>query len=52
MVVDGSDGKPGSDLGLKDYKKPSNAIPPAGKNSIPVKTTPYTLGKPLVWNGA
>lgn len=51
VVVDGPDGKPGSDLGLKDYKNPSNAIPPAGLNSIPVETTPYTLGEPLKWNG-
>jgi nitrite reductase (NO-forming) len=47
VVVDGPDGQPGKTLGLKNYNNPSNAIPPMGKNSIPVQTTPYTLGTPL-----
>jgi nitrite reductase (NO-forming) len=51
IVVDGPDGQPGKSLGLKDYKNPSNAIPPMGKDSIAVETTPYTLGAPISWNG-
>jgi nitrite reductase (NO-forming) len=47
LVVDGPDAQPGKELGLKDYKNPSNAVPPMGKNSIPVETTPYQLGTPL-----
>ena len=47
VVVDGPDGQPGKTLGLKNYNNPSNAIPPMGKNSIPVQTTPYQLGTPL-----
>lgn len=47
LVVDGPDAQPGKELGLKDYKNPSNAVPPMGKNSIPVETTPYQLGIPL-----
>jgi nitrite reductase (NO-forming) len=47
VVVDGPDGQPGKTLGLKNYANPSNAIPPMGKNSIPVQTTPYQLGTPL-----
>jgi nitrite reductase (NO-forming) len=47
VVVDGPDGQPGKTLGLKNYNNPSNAIPPMGKNSIPVATTPYTLGTPM-----
>ncbi|HEY7078252.1 MAG TPA: multicopper oxidase domain-containing protein [Nitrososphaeraceae archaeon] len=47
VVVDGPDGQPGKTLGLKDYKNPSNAVPPTGKNSIPIETTPYQLGTPL-----
>jgi nitrite reductase (NO-forming) len=47
VVVDGPNGQPGKTLGLKNYNNPSNAIPPMGKNSIPVQTTPYTLGTPL-----
>ena len=48
IVVDGPDGQPGKTLGLKDYNNPSNAIPPMGKNSLPVLTKPYQLGTPLV----
>jgi nitrite reductase (NO-forming) len=47
MVVNGPDGQPGKTLGLKNTLNPSNAIPPMGKYSIPVATTPYTLGKPF-----
>jgi nitrite reductase (NO-forming) len=47
VVVDGPEGQPGKTLGLKDYSNPSNAIPPMGKNSIPVQTVPYQLGTPL-----
>jgi nitrite reductase (NO-forming) len=48
VVVDGPDGQPGKTLGLEDPNNPSNAIPPMGKNSIPVQTKPYQLGTPLV----
>jgi nitrite reductase (NO-forming) len=48
VVVNGPDGQPGKTLGLKDTLDPSNAIPPPGKNSIPVPTKPYQLGTPLV----
>ena len=51
LVVDGPDGQPGKSLGLKDYKNPSNAVPPMGKNSIAIETTPYYLGAPIKWNG-
>ena len=51
IVVDGPDGQPGKSLGLKDYKNPSNAVPPMGKNSIAIETTPYYLGAPIKWNG-
>jgi nitrite reductase (NO-forming) len=51
IVVDGKDGQPGKSLGLTDYKNPANAIPPVGKNSIPVETKPYYLGSPIKWNG-
>gem|GEM_PF-1123506 len=47
VVVDGPDGEPGKSLGLTNYDNPSNAIPPPGKNSIPVDTVPYYLGTPL-----
>jgi nitrite reductase (NO-forming) len=47
VVVDGPDGEPGKTLGLKNYNLPSNAVPPMGKNSIPVQTTPYWLGTPM-----
>jgi len=47
LVVNGPDGQPGKTLGLKNTLNPSNAIPPMGKNSIPVPTTPYQLGTPL-----
>jgi nitrite reductase (NO-forming) len=47
VVVNGPDGQPGKTLGLKNTLNPSNAIPPMGKDSIPVATTPYTLGTPL-----
>jgi nitrite reductase (NO-forming) len=47
MVVNGPDGQPGKTMGLKDTLNPSNAIPPMGKDSIPVPTKPYTLGTPL-----
>jgi nitrite reductase (NO-forming) len=50
LVVDGPDGQPGKTLGLNDYKNPSNAVPPMGKNSIPIETTPYQLGTPLEMN--
>jgi integrase len=48
VVVDGPDGQPGKTSGLEDHNNPSNAIPPMGKNSIPVQTKPYQLGTPLV----
>ena len=51
IVVDGPDGQPGKSLGLTDYKNPSNAVPPMGKNSIAVETTPYYLGAPIKWDG-
>lgn len=51
IVVDGPDGQPGKSLGLDDYKNPSNAVPPIGKNRITIETTPYYLGEPIVWNG-
>jgi hypothetical protein len=51
IVVDGPDGQPGKSLGLTNYKNPSNAVPPMGKNSIAVETTPYYLGAPIKWNG-
>jgi hypothetical protein len=47
MVVNGPDGQPGKSMGLKDTLNPSNAIPPMGKDSIPVPTKPYALGTPL-----
>ena len=47
VVVDGPDGQPGKTLGLSDYKNPSNAVPPMGKNSIQIETKPYQLGSPL-----
>jgi nitrite reductase (NO-forming) len=47
IVVNGPDGQPGKTMGLKDTLNPSNAIPPMGKDSIPVPTKPYTLGTPL-----
>jgi nitrite reductase (NO-forming) len=47
VVVNGPDGQPGKTLGLKDTLNPSNAIPPMGKDSIPVPTKPYQLGTPL-----
>jgi nitrite reductase (NO-forming) len=50
VVVDGPDGQPGKSLGLKDYKNPSNAVPPMGKNTIQIETTPYQLGLPLSMN--
>src|SRR5215831_1949263 len=50
VVVNGPDGEPGKTLGLKNTLNPSNAIPPRGMNSIPVPTTPYQLGTPLVWH--
>ncbi|HEY6534199.1 MAG TPA: multicopper oxidase domain-containing protein [Candidatus Nitrosocosmicus sp.] len=34
-------------LKITDESNPSNAIPPLGKDSIPVKTKPYMLGTPL-----
>lgn len=52
IVVDGPDGQPGKTLGLKNYNNPSNAIPPMGKNSIPVQTTPYQLGTPVKFTKA
>jgi nitrite reductase (NO-forming) len=51
IVVDGPDGQPGTSLGLTDYKNPSNAVPPMGKNSIAVETKPYYLGAPIKWDG-
>ena len=47
IVVNGPDGQPGKALGLKNTLNPSNAIPPMGKDSIRVATTPYQLGTPL-----
>ena len=47
VVVNGPDGQPGKTLGLKNTLNPSNAIPPMGKDSIRVATTPYQLGTPL-----
>jgi nitrite reductase (NO-forming) len=47
LVVNGPDGQPGKTLGLKNTLNPSNAIPPMGKDSIRVATTPYQLGTPL-----
>ena len=47
IAVDPPDGSVGKLLGLKNFSNPSNAIPPMGKNSIPVQTTPYQLGTPL-----
>jgi nitrite reductase (NO-forming) len=47
VVVNDPDGQPGKTLGLKDTLNPSNAIPPMGKDSIPVPTKPYQLGTPL-----
>jgi nitrite reductase (NO-forming) len=44
VVVNGPDGQPGKALGLNDTLNPSNAIPPMGKDSIPVPTKPYQLG--------
>lgn len=51
IVVDGPDNGTSKKLGLKDDSNPSNAIPPMGVDSIPVKVKNYTLGTPLVWNG-
>jgi hypothetical protein len=53
IVVDGPNGQPGKSLGLdnNNYLNPSNAIPPLSRNSIPVSTVPYYLGKPIFWNG-
>lgn len=50
VVVNGPDGQPGKTLGLKDTLNPSNAIPPMGKDSIPVPTKTYQLGTPLIWH--
>jgi nitrite reductase (NO-forming) len=47
IVVDGPDNAISKSLKLKDDLNPSNAIPPVGKDSIPVKTKPYMLGSPL-----
>jgi nitrite reductase (NO-forming) len=47
VIVNVPDGQPGKTLGLKDTLNPSNAIPPMGRDSIPVPTKPYTLGVPL-----
>ena len=47
IVVDGPDNGTSKLLKLKDDSNPSNAIPPLGKDSIPVKTKPYMLGEPL-----
>ncbi len=47
IVVNGPDNGMSKQLKLKDDSNPSNAIPPVGKDSIPVKTKPYMLGTPL-----
>ena len=47
IAVDPPDGSVGKLLGLKNFSNPSNAIPPTGKNSLPVQTTPYQLGTTL-----
>ncbi|HET7147666.1 MAG TPA: multicopper oxidase domain-containing protein [Candidatus Nitrosopolaris sp.] len=52
IAIDPPDGSVGKLLGLKDFSNPSNAIPPMGKDSIPVQTTPYQLGTPLKMTSA
>ena len=52
IAVDPPDGSVGKLLGLKNFTNPSNAIPPMGKNSIPVQTTPYQLGTPIKMTSA
>lgn len=47
IVIDTPNGPLHKALGLKDSLNPSNAIPPAGPNTIPVDTKPYMLGHPL-----
>jgi nitrite reductase (NO-forming) len=44
IVVDGPDNAISKSLKLTDDSEPSNAIPPAGPDTIPVKTKPYQLG--------
>jgi nitrite reductase (NO-forming) len=48
VVVDGPDHAISKSLNITDLSNPSNAIPPLGADSIPVKTKPYMLGTPLV----
>lgn len=52
IAIDPPDGSVGKLLGLKNFSNPSNAIPPMGKNSIAVQTTPYQLGTPLKMTSA
>jgi nitrite reductase (NO-forming) len=47
VVVDGPDHAISQSLNITDLSNPSNAIPPLGADSIPVKTKPYMLGTPL-----
>ncbi|HXT83122.1 MAG TPA: hypothetical protein VN704_02145, partial [Verrucomicrobiae bacterium] len=47
IVVNGPDHAVSKQLKITDDSNPSNAIPPVGKDSIPVKTKPYMLGTPL-----
>ena len=47
IEFDGQYNATSKSLKLTDDSNPSNAIPPVGKDSIPVKTKPYMLGSPL-----
>jgi nitrite reductase (NO-forming) len=44
VVVDGPDHAISKSLNITDLSNPSNAIPPLGADSTPVKTKPYGLG--------
>jgi nitrite reductase (NO-forming) len=47
VVVDGPDRAISKSLNITDLSNPSNAIPPLGADSIPVKTKPYEFGTTL-----
>ncbi len=51
IVVDPPNNAVSKKLGFTDDRNPSNAVPPAGMDTIPVKVKPYSLGTPLVWDG-
>ena len=44
ILVDGPDMAVSKSVNATDDRLPSNAVPPAGENTIPVKTQPYACG--------